>query len=72
MVTIQYSCEYLVLPTQAVAAIRNYPRPISSGASISKGKNKVDGIGAKCGELIDEFLSTGSISKIAEKKGLIS
>jgi DNA polymerase/3'-5' exonuclease PolX len=35
---------------------------------ISKGKNKLDGVGEKCGELIDEYLETGTIAKIAEKK----
>jgi DNA polymerase/3'-5' exonuclease PolX len=55
-----------------VAAIRKYPQPISSGAAISKGKGKVEGIGAKCGEMIDEFLKTGAISKVAEKRAQIS
>ena len=32
----------------------------------------MDGIGAKCGELIDEFLETGEIAKIKEKLAEIS
>lgn len=35
---------------------------------MSKGKGKLDGIGAKTGELIDEYLETGKIAKIAEKR----
>ena len=38
-----------------------------SGKRVSKGKDKLDGIGAKCGEYIDEYLATGTIAKIAEK-----
>ena len=58
------SCGY----AQAAAAIRQYPAVVTSGRALSRGKTKVDGIGAKCGEIIDEFLTTGEISKIAEKK----
>ena len=38
-----------------------------SGKRVSKGKDKLDGVGAKCGEYIDEFLATGAISKLTEK-----
>ncbi len=62
------SDSFVICILQAAAAVRSHNLPISSGAAVSKGKNKIDGIGAKCGELIDEFLSTGTISKIAEKK----
>jgi len=57
---------------KAIAAIRQYPSVITSGKAISKGKGKLDGIGAKCGEIIDEFLETGTISKIDEKKSELS
>jgi DNA polymerase/3'-5' exonuclease PolX len=53
---------------QAAAVVRSLPSVITSGAALSKGKGKVDGIGQKCGELIDEFLETGAIAKIAEKR----
>ena len=52
---------------KAAAAVRNLDFPVKSGVALSKGKTKVEGIGAKCGELIDEFLKTGTISKIQEK-----
>lgn len=52
---------------KAAAAVRNCTFPITSGKAISKGKGKIDGIGAKTGEYIDEFLETGKISKIQEK-----
>ncbi len=57
---------------QAAAAVREYPNKITSGKAICKGKGKIDGVGEKCGELIDEFLTTGTISKIAEKKHQLS
>lgn len=41
---------------------------VTSGRAISRGKGKVDGIGEKCGEIIDEFLETGDIAKAAEKR----
>lgn len=53
---------------KAASAVRQYPQKITSGKALSTGKNKVDGIGAKCGELIDEYLTTGTLSKLAEKK----
>ena len=53
---------------QAAAVVRQYPAVVTSGRALSKGKTKVDGIGAKCGEIIDEFLATGEVSKIAEKR----
>jgi DNA polymerase/3'-5' exonuclease PolX len=53
---------------QAAAAIRQYPHVVSSGRAISRGKGKVDGIGEKCGEIIDEFLETGDIARAAEKR----
>lgn len=62
-------CEYLL---QAAAAVRNHAVLITSGAAVSKGKAKIDGIGAKCGEIIDEYLATGAIAKIAEKRGLLN
>ena len=40
--------------------------------AISKGKGKLEGIGAKTGELIDEYLETGGIRKIQEKLAEIS
>merc|ERR1711871_1609480 len=49
---------------KAASAIRSLKFAVTSGKAISKGKDKVDGIGAKCGELIDEFLETGEIAKI--------
>lgn len=52
---------------KASAAVRSCPDLIVSGKLISKGKGKLDGIGAKCGECIDEFLTTGAIAKLAEK-----
>ncbi len=52
---------------KAAAAIRACPELILSGKRVSKGKNKLDGIGVKCGEYIDEFLATGAIAKIDEK-----
>lgn len=65
------SCNFFIF-LQAVAAIREHPSPIRSGKAISRGKDKLEGIGAKCGEIIDEFLETGSISKIQEKKAELS
>lgn len=55
------------LAVQAAASVRSCPELIVSGKRISKGKEKLDGIGAKCGEYIDEFLTTGAIAKLAEK-----
>lgn len=52
---------------KAAAAVRSCPDLIVCGKRISKGKDKLDGVGAKCGEYIDEYLKTGTISKIAEK-----
>ena len=52
---------------KAAAAVRQCTFPITSGTAISKGKGKLDGVGAKTGELIDEYLETGEISKIKEK-----
>lgn len=52
---------------KAAASVRSCPDLILSGKRVSKGKDKLDGVGAKCGEYIDEFLETGTISKIAEK-----
>mmetsp|Transcript_15082 Transcript_15082/g.24994 ORF Transcript_15082/g.24994 Transcript_15082/m.24994 type:complete len:411 (+) Transcript_15082:65-1297(+) len=52
---------------KASSAVRSCPELILSGKRVSKGKDKLDGIGAKCGEYIDEFLATGTIAKIAEK-----
>ena len=52
--------------------IREYPLAITSGRSISRGKDKLEGIGAKCAEVIDEFLEHGTISKIQEKKAELS
>ena len=62
----------IIYVTQAAAAIRSLNFVVSSGKSISKGKGKVDGVGDKCGELIDEFLSTGNIAKIAQKMAEIA
>lgn len=57
---------------KAASAIRNLDFPVTSGKAISKGKEKVDGIGAKCGELIDELLTTGEIQKLIEKRAELS
>ena len=64
-----YTSSLSPLPSlpQAAAAVRSCQELIVSGKRISKGKEKLDGIGAKCGEYIDEFLDTGAIAKIAEK-----
>lgn len=56
---------------KAAAAIRDYDKLISSGMAQlggRKGSDKLDGVGKKACELIDEFLLTGAVAKIAEKK----
>jgi len=57
---------------QAAAAIRALDYPVTSGKAISKGKSKVEGVGDKCGILIDEFLQTGTMSKLEEKKAEVA
>jgi DNA polymerase/3'-5' exonuclease PolX len=57
-----------VFALQAAAVIRQHPTAITSGKAICKGKGKIDGIGAKVGEVIDELLETGEVAKIAEKR----
>eukprot|EP00602_Paraphysomonas_sp_CaronLab_P012598 CAMPEP_0185039768 /NCGR_PEP_ID=MMETSP1103-20130426/37016_1 /TAXON_ID=36769 /ORGANISM="Paraphysomonas bandaiensis, Strain Caron Lab Isolate" /LENGTH=375 /DNA_ID=CAMNT_0027578805 /DNA_START=87 /DNA_END=1214 /DNA_ORIENTATION=+ len=57
---------------KAAAAVRQHHEPITSGKAVSKGKMKIDGIGAKCGEMIDEFLEFGTIAKIQEKRAELS
>jgi poly [ADP-ribose] polymerase len=56
---------------KAAAAIRDYSKLVTSGMAQlggRKGSDKLDGVGKKACELIDEFLTTGSVAKIAEKK----
>jgi DNA polymerase/3'-5' exonuclease PolX len=57
---------------QAASAIRSLEFPVTSGKAISKGKGKVEGVGDKCGLLIDEFLETGTMSKLEEKRAEVA
>jgi len=50
----------------AAEIVRNFKGPITSGKELSEGPKKVKGIGKSIGKMIDEFLSTGRLSKIQE------
>ena len=52
---------------QAIAAIRALPYKVESGKALTRPKTKVPGIGKKIGDLVDRFLSTGSMASSAEQ-----
>uniref|UniRef100_A0A6I8P5P6 Crossover junction endonuclease MUS81-like HHH domain-containing protein n=1 Tax=Ornithorhynchus anatinus TaxID=9258 RepID=A0A6I8P5P6_ORNAN len=49
---------------KAASVIAKYPNKIKSGAEAKK----LDGVGAKIAEKIDEFLSTGKLRKLESQK----
>ena len=50
--------------SNAAEIVRNFKVPITSGKKLSEGPQKVKGIGKGIGKMIDEFLTTGEISKV--------
>ena len=49
-------------------ALHTLPYKVTSGKELSKGPNKVEGIGKSAAKIIDEFLETGKVKKL-EKIG---
>ena len=52
--------------SNAAEIVRNFKGLITNGKKLSEGPQKVKGIGKGIGRMIDEFMSTGQISKIQE------